>query len=73
MALNVSSQTAFSARCSQRHERQHRRHERLDHAGALGDPADAERARIGMGLDRRLFRKGIGRHDGARGRRAAVW
>ncbi len=74
MALNVSSTAALSARCSsgrfdhrvRRHESQHRRHHRLDHAGALGDAADAERrAATGRddGFDRCFLRKRIGRHD----------
>ena len=75
MALNVSRTTALSACLQQRglHLRvtgekpQHRRHHRLDHAGALRHAADMERACWRLDSDRRLLRKRIGRHDGQRG------
>ena len=48
-----------------RQEAEHRRHARLDHAGALRHAADADRA-LGRGdLDRARLRERIGRHDRA--------
>ena len=56
-----------------RHEAEHRRHQRLDHAGALGHAADAERAvRAADASTDDFLRERIGRHDRARGGGAAV-
>ncbi len=45
-------------------EGEHRRHLRMDHAGALGHAADADHAAIGQaGRDRVLLRARVGGHD----------
>ena len=55
-----------------RDEPEHRRHDRLDHAGALRDAPDPERAGRARDFGRDLLGKRIGRHDRARRVRSAL-
>ena len=54
-----------------RHKEEHRGHVRVDHAGTLGDGADAHRLAVHRELQRKLLGVSVGGHDGVGGIMAA--
>ena len=49
--------------CIGRDEGEHRRHIRMDHAGAFGDAGNGDRCIADLNLPRDRLRHGIGGHD----------